>query len=155
MRRFRFRLERLERLRSAERRQSRLALARALADAIGHTRLREAAERSAERVEAAALRAGDALDSESLKAFCLWSERLRRELREARARERDAWERAAAAEAAYVRASASHRVLDRLRERSRRRWLEQTARAEQKFLDETHLLRLARQRGEELEGAGR
>ncbi len=155
MRRFRFRLERLERLRSAERRQSHLALARALADAIGQTRLREAAERSAERAEAAVPRAGDELESESLKAFYLWRERLRCELREAGARERDAWERAAAAEAAYVRASASHRVLERLRERSRRRWLERTAREEQKFLDEAHLLRLARRRGAEVEEVGR
>lgn len=155
MKRFRFRLERLERLRSAERRQSRLALAHALADASAGTRLREAAERSAERAGAAAPRAGESVGSESLKAFYLWRERLRRELLEAASREREAWERAAAAEAAYLRASASHRVLERLRERRRERWIEQSVREEQKFLDETHLIRLARERGAEVEEAQR
>ena len=149
MRRFAFRLERVERLRSTERREAHAALALAIAEALGRQETREALERRYEEALAADVPEELASDPASLKAFAVWREDRRRVALEAARRELEAFDRAREAERAHASAARAHRVLERLHARRRQGWLEEASRAEQKFLDEVHLLRTGRGQGDE------
>jgi hypothetical protein len=154
MRRFRFRLEKVERWRWAARKEARVALARALAEAAARASAREAAERELARADEHSPLGDPSPLPSVLKEFYSWRERLREDLLVARAREKEARERAAEAEAAHEAARAAHRLLEKLRLKRWSRWLEQARRDEQKFLDEVHLLRAARERGAATEEVG-
>jgi len=149
MRRFAFRLARVERLRSAERREAHAALAVAIAEAFERQAEREALERAYERARAAGLPGDLASDSGALKALLEWREGRRRVALEAANRELAAFDRAREAERAHASAARAHRVLEKLHGRRRQSWFEEASRDEQKFLDEIHLLRTGRGQAEE------
>ena len=148
MKRFVFKLTRLERLREIRERQARIALAEALA------RRRQAETRS----EEARLAYDESLAAELPAAVATepraWRERaeaqavrragMRLARREARREEADCEE----VVQRHAVAAREHRALQRLHERRQLRWREESEREEQKFLDEVHLLRVARERDE-------
>jgi hypothetical protein len=144
VRRFVFRLARVERLRSAERREAHAALSVAIAEALDRQREREAMERFYEEAQAATLPPDLASDPSALRALAAWREGRRRVAFEAAERESAAFEKAREAERVHAAASRAHRVLERIRERRRQSWFEEASREEQKYLDETHLLRARR-----------
>jgi flagellar export protein FliJ len=150
MKRFAFRLQRLEKLRQGERRQARSALAAALASADNARRRREALALALRDAEAYRLSGKSATDPRALRELANWREALRSALVKAGEDEIAAVEEVRAAERRYTEASRAHRVLEKMHKRKRTRWYEAFTREEQKFLDEIHLLRLAREHvGEE------
>ncbi len=149
MRKFAFRLERVERLRSAERREAHAALAIAIAEAFERQSEREGLERVYENAVAAGVPEELASDPASLRAFAAWREDRRRMALEAARRELAAFDLAREAERAHASAARAHRVLERLHARRRQSWFEEATRAEQKFLDEVHLLRTGRGQADE------
>ena len=141
MRRFRFRLETLQRLRLAESRAAAVALAAALRDAAkAQRRLRRIGEESlqAEQQWHAEL---DGSDGRELRGHARFLEAMRGRRVEAGRAEQCARAELATREQDYSVRARAHRVLERLRERQRTRWLEQGSREEQKQLDELHRLR--------------
>lgn len=146
MKRFAFKLARLERLREIRERQARIELARALARRL------EAERRSEDVAEAyrAALEA--TLPAAAAEDPRAWRERAeaqaacRSMLKQARGEARRTVESCREVALEHAAAAREHRALQRLHERRRRRWRDETEREEQKFLDEVHLLRVARER---------
>jgi flagellar export protein FliJ len=141
MKRFRFRLERLERLRRTARSEARAELSAELARLSERRARRESAERSlvlAERgwhellgpARAAAPRLREAAEA---------LESARRALAGATSEERAARATVETAEERYAERRRDHRVLLRLRERRWLRFAQQTRRDEQKRLDELHV----------------
>jgi len=149
MRKFAFRLERVERLRSAERRSAHASLAIAIAEAFERQSEREALEREYENAVAADLPEELASDPAALRAFAAWRDGRRRVALEAARRELAAFDRARETERAHAAAARAHRVLERLHARRRQGWFEEASREEQKFLDEVHLLRTGRGQADE------
>jgi flagellar biosynthesis chaperone FliJ len=149
MRRFAFRLARVERLRSAERREAHAALAVAIAEAFERQAEREDLERTYEGSLAAELPDDLASIPGALRGLAEWRDGRRRIALEAARRELAAFEKARDAERAHSAAARAHRVLERLHGRRRQAWLEEASRDEQKFLDEIHLLRTGRGRSAE------
>ncbi len=147
--RFAFRLGRLERLRASEKREARAVLALALGEAYDSQARRELLERTYQEAEASAL--PPALESEprAWRDLAEWRDGLRAAAAAAASDELAAIGRAQEAETAYTRAARSHRVLEKLHERKWQRWLDEGRRDEQKFLDEMHVLRVARGRARE------
>lgn len=152
MRRFAFRLARFERLRSARRRQARVALAAALTEARDRESRRLAAEAALEEGETAALPPEIAEIGSAWREMALWREGLRETLTSAARAELSALEQVRRSGHVYTEAARDHRVIERLRERRHARWVEEASREEQKFLDEVHILRIARQRRGRHEG---
>ena len=142
MKRFRFRLARVERLRAGEKREARAVLATAVFEALDCQGQREALEAQYGAVFADGLPTGTGCEAGTLKGLVAWREGLHDSARTAAEAEVAAFAVAATAEQAYSNAFREHRVLERLHERKRERWAEETLRGEQKFLDEIHLLRL-------------
>jgi hypothetical protein len=144
VRRFRFSLARLERVRGVRRREARAAVGAAIAEL---RRRRAALEAAAAALAAAATPRVTIEDARALKEAAAWREELRRAHAEAAEAERVAAAAVAAALRRHTEAARAHRVLERLRERARSRWLRAGEIEERKFLDETHLLRWVRERG--------
>jgi hypothetical protein len=153
VKRFAFRLARLERLRQAARRQARAALALALAEARQREIERRAREAELHEAETCALEPELAGKPWSLRALALWRAGLRRAVLDAAARETQALALAARAEREHAAASREHRVIERLHERRRQAWSEDARRQEQKLLDESHSLLRAREPAAEPEEA--
>ena len=147
MKRFVFRLARLEQLREIERREARAALARALGE---EERVRAERDAACSRLEEAWGGTFDeeaASDARALRALADWRAGRRAVLVAAD----EAFDRATATARAaldrHTEAARRHRVLERLHETKRERWLAEERLEEGKFLDEIHQLRLARERG--------
>jgi flagellar export protein FliJ len=147
MKRFVFRLARLERLREIERREARAELALCLGAEEQARIARQAAHSRLEEAWGAALDGPAASDGRSLRALADWREGLYRALGasdealdRAAGKTREALDR-------HTEAARRHRVIERLHETKRERWLEEERLEEGKFLDEIHQLRLARERG--------
>jgi hypothetical protein len=150
VRRFVFRLERLESLREMWRMQARADLAVALGEARERERERERLESAYDEAESAVLPEDMAEDPRSLKDLLAWREGRRRSACAAGRLALLAWEGARAAEGVHAEAARDHRVMEKLHERRHREWLESAEREEQKFLDEVHILRVAREQREEV-----
>ncbi len=143
MKRFRFRLARVERLRAGEKREARAVLATAVFEALDRQAQREAFEEQYGAVCADGLPTTETgCEAGTLRDLVAWREGLRDSARTAAEAEVAAFGVAEVAERAYTTASRAHRVLERLHERKRERWTLETLRGERKFLDEIHLLRL-------------
>ena len=141
MKRFRFRLAILERLRLSASRASAVALAGAIRDAsAAQHRLEAVGEdlRQAEREWQVEL---DGSDGRDLRGQAEYLEAMRGQRADAGTVVRDAQTELATREQDYSIRARAHRVLEKLRERQRRRWLEEGSREEQKLLDELHRLR--------------
>lgn len=138
MKRFRFRLRRLERLRDVRRRQARAVVAQALARVREVVRDREQRECTLATSVSLDPPASGPLDPAAIKALAEWREGLRRGVRQAAAVERQERERAREATARLALAARDHRVLERLRERQHALWLCDADVEQQKFLDEVH-----------------
>jgi hypothetical protein len=145
MKRFVFRLDRLERVRLVGRRQARAALAVAIGEALARQHERETLESRLRQAATAALPADLQDQAWAIRSQALWREGLRAEAADAAGREVAAFDAARAAEAAHATAAREHRVLDRLHGRRKLEWLEELTREEQKSLDELHLLRRGRE----------
>ncbi|MCP3979369.1 MAG: hypothetical protein GY716_08575 [bacterium] len=146
MKRFRFRLERLERLRYVQRREAETRLAEALAgladcDALIETRRRELGRAAASWSE---LPRRAPVDANALQLAADELDASRTAIDRAHAKRRIALERLRTIEVEHETRSREHRVLERLRARSFERWRLSGAREEQKLLDELHLLKLGR-----------
>lgn len=141
MKRFRFRLAILERLRLSESRARAVALAEAIRGASSaQRRLAEAGEelQQAARDWQADL---DGSDGRDLRGRAEYLDAMRGRRADAGAAVVEAGDEVATRERDYSDRARAHRVLVRLRERQRRRWLEEASREEQKLLDELHRLR--------------
>lgn len=138
MKRFRFRLKRLERLRDVRRLQARAVVAQALARVREVVRDREQRECALATSVSSDLPTSGPLDLAGIKALAEWREGLRRGVRHAAAVERQERERAREATARLALAARDHRVLERLRQRQHARWLRDADLEQQKFLDEVH-----------------
>lgn len=145
MRRFAFRLERLERVRHGERRQAHATLALALHAALARQREREALEAEFREAAGAELPPDLVQQAWALRGLVEWREGRRRAAAEAARREVAAFDIAIDAEQVHAEAARAHRVLERLHERKKLQWHEHLAREEQKVLDELHLLLRARE----------
>jgi flagellar export protein FliJ len=143
VKRFHFPLARLERVRGVRRRQARAALGAASAELRASRERLEAAAAALARSGSAA---GAVEDSHTLKQLAAWREELHGAHARAAGEERKAAAAVARALSTHTEAARAHRVLERLEERARTRWLEAAEIEERKFLDETHLLRRARER---------
>jgi flagellar biosynthesis chaperone FliJ len=142
--RFRFRLERVERLRKVRRGDAKAALVAALADARAAEGLRCALEVRWEQARAAGPDLSAGCDGRRIREHALWVETTRDAAAAAAHDEVAAFDAARACDALHTEAAREHRVIERLRDRRRRAWEEAAAVEEQKFLDEIHLLRRAR-----------
>ena len=143
MRRFVFRLARVERVRETQRREARGVLFARIAEARAAERRREALERACDEVADPTAAIGSAEDAGVIKARFLHLAGLRGAAFVAAAEEVRAFDRAIEADHAHTEASRAHRVLEKLRARRQQSWLESASRDEQKFLDEIHVLRVA------------
>ena len=143
MKRFVFRLARVERLRASEKREARAGLVLAVAEALDRQRDREALEESLVEAAGALLPATLPSEPAALRAIAARREGLRAAAHAAALVEVDAFDRALEAEREFARASRAHRVLERLHERKRQRHDDEAAHEAQRFLDEIHLLRLS------------
>jgi len=151
MKRFTFRLAKLERLRDARRRASRVALAEALAEA----RLRRAErERESEALADARSRPWDAggSDASELKRLAAWRDGRVRSVELADAAVADAEAVVETAGRKHTEDAREHRVIEKLHAKRWRQWVGEWEREQQKFLDETHL---ARRHGSTRTGPGR
>lgn len=145
MKRFHFRLERLERLRRREQRDAAVQLAEATAAVEDCRRRREMLERAENEIHEMwreesrknSPRAG------LLREIAEQLEATRRSIEAAGEREKRALELLVSRREAYLERSRAYRVLEKLREKRWRRWLEQVQREEQRQLDELHLLQTA------------
>ncbi len=146
MKRFEFRLARLERLRTLERNAARAALTRALGEVEERRRERDRERRELAEALHTELPEELAADPRAWQQLAEWRQRHRLALIAATERESQASEAVRRAEQAHTEAARAHRVLERLRERKYRRWRQEADAEEQKFLDETHLLRVGRKR---------
>lgn len=142
MKRFRFRLARLEKLRAAQRREARAALALAIGALRECENAAHEAAAAREAAERAELGPDQAFDPAAWRALAAWREATRARERTRLADVENALAVVREAEAAHAAASRAHRVLERLHERRLGRWSEEASREDQKFLDEIHLLRL-------------
>lgn len=142
MKRFVFRLARLEKLRKARKREARIALAGALAVVRERREERLDREREARESNETTLPDGMEGNPRHMQQLAEWRRGIGRLAEFARVQEREAVGRARNSEDLYREAARDHRVLELLRERRRREWQDEVRREEQKFLDETHLLRL-------------
>jgi len=149
VKRFAFRLDRLERLRAMRRKEAHAALATALGEALDREREREGLEAAHDEARQATLPASIAEDPGAIRGLYQWRESCRALAYEAACREVLAFEEALRAEAVHSDAARDHRVIEKLHERRREEWLLREEREEQKFLDEVPILRVAREpRGE-------
>ena len=146
MKRFVFRLAKLERLRDVRRREARARLVRALDVARDRESEREDRERAFAEALAAELPPEMASSPADLARLSDWRDGRRRMAAHAARRERVARTAADEAAGAHTEAARNHRVLERLRERRYRRWRAELEIDERKFLDEVHQLRLVRKR---------
>lgn len=144
MKRFKFRLAKLEKLRKRTKRDTRIALAEAIAEAYDRTRQREAFESRLADSNRQALPATQVSDPKILRQLAAWRDGLHTIAVHAAGLEREANAFASEKTKEYSAASRAHRVLELLKEKRYRRWLEDSEIEERKFLDEIHLLRLAR-----------
>lgn len=144
MKRFTFRLARLERLREAERRQARIALMHSLADARRIEAVAEAARRMLEESWSHERGAEAGEDIASWRALAEWREGRRRVVQQAVVDRRLAAEHVERAAGAHADASRAHRVLEKIREHRRAAWVAEYQSEEMKFLDEAHLQRRLR-----------
>ncbi len=140
MRRFQFRLARLEKLRELRRREARIALAQAVATRDTKREALSEAENMYRQAIYTELDEG-AHDITLWRELMARRERARESVRYAAEKEQEATLSLAEAEAAYAEASRKHRALERLREKRYARWREEEKQEEQKFLDENYLLR--------------
>lgn len=149
MKRFRFRLARLESLRDVRRREARAALATTIAELRRKTESREAAERALASSEQVFVEPELAESSRALREFAAWRAGLFEATTDARRAETAAAVAAVDSQSRYAEAARAHRVIERLREQRLVRWRHDAELEDRKFLDETHLLRLVRQRAPE------
>ena len=147
MKRFVFRLARLERLREIERRQARARLALALGEEHRARADREAARALLDEAWARPPGDGGEIDARSLQALAAWREGRRSALVAADGRVEETARTAHEALARHTEAARHHRALERLRETRYGRWLDDERLEQSKFLDEIHQLRVARERG--------
>ena len=154
MKRFVFRLARLERVREVRRREARAGLAVAMA--LLHDRQRERAQEQAALAEAWQERidAGSTVNASELKALARWRQARGAAVAEAERQEAAAQQSLADAVRRHELAAREHRVIERLRERRRLRWRNEAELEEQKFLDEVAILRAVRERSGTNERAG-
>ena len=138
MKRFRFRLSRLEALRAGDKRRARAALAAAMADLHDRESDRAALEEELAEALASGPEPERAADPRVMEAFDAWRQGLHLRAGHAREEERAARGKVADATTGYREASRAHRVLELLRERRFRRWLDQARYEEQKLLEEMH-----------------
>jgi flagellar export protein FliJ len=141
MRRFRFRLQRLEQLRDMEKREAALQLAVARTGAEEMRAHREEAERTLQESEK--IWNGIGSGESSPREAAAFVDRSRRVTALAAQRERTAELAAEKKEEICVERARAHRILERLRERKWRFWLKDAEREEQAMLDELHLLQSA------------
>jgi flagellar export protein FliJ len=142
MRRFSFRLHRLERLREMEKREAGLQLAAAHAVVDERRGRREAAERMLRQSEELWSEVGSGDSSPREAAAFL--EDSRKATAVTGTQEREAQHAAENRERICIERCREHRVLEKLRERKWRSWLNEAAREEQTMLDELHLLQTVR-----------
>ena len=141
MKRFVFRLGRLERLLKIRRDQARAALAATLAESARLTRQRESSENDYRDALSRELPRDRVSDPLALREMAEWRAGMRRLVAHAGRMQEEAAERVRVAADEHAGKAREHRVLEKLRERRRKRWLEESESEERKFLDETHLLR--------------
>jgi flagellar export protein FliJ len=146
VKRFVFRLERLERVRKVRRAQARAKLSDALAELRGHRARTQAQRQALDESLRVELPQPLAAEPWALKQLAEWQVHHRRLVERLEREEAEAGRLAREALGRYAEAGREHRVLERLRERRHRQWLEQAEGQDRKFLDEMHLLRLGRQR---------
>jgi flagellar biosynthesis chaperone FliJ len=147
VRRFVFRLARVERVREAQRREARGVLFTRIAEAREAEHRRKALEDAYHRAAEPTVEIGRAEDARMLKERYLHREGLRGAAVAAATEEMRAFDRAIEADHAHTEASRAHRVIEKLRARRYEAWSESASREEQKFLDEIHVLRVARTTG--------
>jgi hypothetical protein len=150
VKRFAFRLARLERLRATARKEAHASLAKALGEALEREREREGLEARHDEARRTDLPDDVAEDPGALRALHAWRESCRALAFDAACREVRAFDEALRAEAVHADAARDHRVLERLRHRRHAAWLEDAEREQQKFLDEVHILRVTREQREEV-----
>ena len=142
MKRFRFRLQKLEWLREIVRQEAEGALARSR-DALNELRTRREKltrqlENSQDRFGASIQGAG--ADGSTVRTHAEDLQALRGALDAARPQEQSAQAEAEAAELDLIEKARDHRAMERLRQKQRQGWLEEGLLAEQRFLDELHLM---------------
>lgn len=144
MKRFEFRLERLERVRDVRRGQARQQLATALGALRGAQRRREDEARAAKDAAHHALPEALAADPRLLQQLESWREYRRNCLLEAARLEGVATQQVGVAAHRHTEAERALRVIERLRERRHAAWTEELQREEQGFFDEAALWRASR-----------
>ena len=141
MKRFRFRLETLERLRLAESRAAAAVLAEGMRDAAEAKRRLGQVDEELLQAERDWRVEPDGSDGRALRVHAEFLEMMRGRRADASTAEQRARAELATREQDYSVRARAHRVLEKLRERRRKRWFEQGSREEQKLLDELHRLR--------------
>ncbi len=146
MKKFSFPLSRLQRVRELKRRQARAELADAIAEMRTKQHQRDEAHRLWEEGTAAELPEEMTGDPRAAKQLAVWREYRHTCLTEAEADREIAETEVQAKLASHATAARDHRVIERLREKRYRRWVLDAELEERRFLDETHLQRLVRER---------
>jgi hypothetical protein len=147
MKRFVFRLARLERIRELKRREARGVLVGALAHARDCSARREAEQELLEEARLTELAENERSDPAAWRRLADWRVGRARLVRHWQDQEAIAAERARRAAIEHEAALRSHRAMVRLRETRFSRWLAEAELEERKSLDEGHLLRLVGRRG--------
>ncbi len=146
MKRFTFRLARLEKLRSRRKKEARSVLAVAINKVRDAENIQLACRREYEDSFEAELPDSMAEDPRAIEMMVAWRDGLKRKQAVAGRQLQEAESIVSEKQKFYTEAARANRVLEILRERQYKRWQEETNREEQKFLDEVHLLRLGRRR---------
>jgi hypothetical protein len=146
MKRFLFPLARFERLRLARRREALAVLAARLRRVDDARRRREDLESALDAADGPPAN-GRTEDARTLKDRYAHREGLRGAARTTAIVEAAARESAATADRAHTEAMRAHRAIEKLHTRRHQAWRVSAAKEDQKFLDEMHLLRVARGEG--------
>lgn len=144
MKRFVFKLERLERLRDVQRREARSRLADAMTELDSRRATREEHEAQLQAAVAATPSEPGEHVARELKQILAWQADRAERVGLAEADESIARDRVEEALAQHAEAAREHKVLGRLRQKRRVQWQQEADTEERKFLDEVHLQRLAR-----------
>ncbi len=146
MKRFTFRLARLEKLRRREKQEARSGLALAIGEVRRAEDFVDDCRNEYEKSFQAVLPKELAENPRAMEMLAAWRAGLKRKLETAVRRLQEAEAEAQEKEKIYTETARANRVLEILRERQYRRWRQETDREEQKFLDEVHLLAIRRRR---------
>lgn len=142
MKRFAFRLERIQRIRFLARREAEHALAQALAQARS---IRADADLLAQRADAAArelmerVDRGDCIDGSLIRQNGSEVHALRAAVSRRRGTLAQAMEQVAICERVYAERNRGYKVLEKLHDKRKREWTIDVEREEQRILDELHL----------------